>query len=666
MAFDQKLAINIAAQVTGSDKIQGLTKDVTALRGSAQGIESAFSAAGNAIKGLAAAFSVQQVFSFTKGLIDLGDELKATSEKFGISASMLSKFKTAAELSDVSFETLSGGIKKLSVAMVEANTKGGDAAKAFTQIGVSIKNSDGSLKTNSQLLLDIADKFSKTEDGARKAAASVAIFGKSGTDLIPFLNQGSAALQEFGINIDDDFSDKADAFNDNLTKITVNFKNLAVAATKELLPALVDVTGAIAEMGAKQQARGFGAFETLGEAIKKFSMVWYGASKLISAGTNVIIYSLNRASLEAKFAYEQITDYLSTTTNKAFSKSSDTAGIQSEYIKREELRRKAFESSKQGLGMALDDVMKEDGKDIQEFYSKLYNKIDSGAKSSRVSDTLGFNFKDESGAKSAKEKEKNIARGIDSINTLISKENELTEALYLQAKAQEKTYGAGAQAAIENYVQQASEGGKMMYAVFTQAFSQIEDALTNFVKTGKLNFKELTDFISTELIRISIRQSIIAPLLGSFSGLLSGAIGSGISDGVAGTGSTLGNDYSGGLGTMPIKSFAIGGIMTSKGSLPLNTYASGGIAYSPQVSIFGEGSTPEAYVPLPDGRRIPVNMKGGGSSSNNVSVSVNINQSTGESDVQSQTTFGQRLGVAIQNAVKQELIMQRRPGGYLT
>jgi len=57
-------------------------------------------------------------------------------------------------------------------------------------------------------------------------------------------------------------------------------------------------------------------------------------------------------------------------------------------------------------------------------------------------------------------------------------------------------------------------------------------------------------------------------------------------------------------------SFADGGIMTSAGALPLRKYANGGIANSPQLAMFGEGRTPEAYVPLPDGRRIPVAMQG--------------------------------------------------------
>lgn len=56
--------------------------------------------------------------------------------------------------------------------------------------------------------------------------------------------------------------------------------------------------------------------------------------------------------------------------------------------------------------------------------------------------------------------------------------------------------------------------------------------------------------------------------------------------------------------------FVNGGIMTAQGALPLNAYADGGIADRPQVALFGEGRMNEAYVPLPDGKSIPVTMKG--------------------------------------------------------
>ena len=72
--------------------------------------------------------------------------------------------------------------------------------------------------------------------------------------------------------------------------------------------------------------------------------------------------------------------------------------------------------------------------------------------------------------------------------------------------------------------------------------------------------------------------------------------------------------------------FEKGGIMTGRGSLPLNRYAGGGVANTPQLAMFGEGRKPEAYVPLPDGRSIPVKMQGNGQP---VVINQSINFSTG-------------------------------------
>lgn len=62
-------------------------------------------------------------------------------------------------------------------------------------------------------------------------------------------------------------------------------------------------------------------------------------------------------------------------------------------------------------------------------------------------------------------------------------------------------------------------------------------------------------------------------------------------------------------GALKFLPFEKGGVMTSGGPLPLKAYASGGVAYGPQLALFGEGRMPEAYVPLPDGRAIPVRMQ---------------------------------------------------------
>jgi hypothetical protein len=89
----------------------------------------------------------------------------------------------------------------------------------------------------------------------------------------------------------------------------------------------------------------------------------------------------------------------------------------------------------------------------------------------------------------------------------------------------------------------------------------------------------------------------------------------------AGIGSSAGGGFSGsstgpfGAGgispalSFPTTGFANGGIMSPSGPLPLKAYSRGGVASTPQVALFGEGSMNKAYVPLPDGRRIPVALQ---------------------------------------------------------
>ena len=90
--------------------------------------------------------------------------------------------------------------------------------------------------------------------------------------------------------------------------------------------------------------------------------------------------------------------------------------------------------------------------------------------------------------------------------------------------------------------------------------------------------------------------------------------------------------------------FADGGIMTSAGPLPLHKYARGGIATTPQMAMFGEGSTPEAYVPLPDGRRIPVQMAGGASPN----ITVYVNSQTGDpAEIRRSAASGARTALGI-------------------
>ncbi|WP_079964076.1 tape measure protein [Salmonella enterica] len=118
---------------------------------------------------------------------------------------------------------------------------------------------------------------------------------------------------------------------------------------------------------------------------------------------------------------------------------------------------------------------------------------------------------------------------------------------------------------------------------------------------------------------------------GGFDNLLSGSSGS-----TSGFNNLTGSAADGTSGIPNIPKFANGGIFGKDGVIPLRAYRKGGIADSPQLAIYGEGDMDEAFVPLPDGRSIPVTLNTGsagkGSVFSPVSIAINVNSDGSSSE----------------------------------
>jgi len=234
-------------------KLANIERDLAKVGGlaekSARQMENAFSSAssviGNAFVGLASAFTVGAISEMVKSSIDAADALSKLSQRTGETVENLAKLEYAGSLADVSNEGLATSLKKLSKNMAEAVGGTGEAADAFKAIGVSVADSNGKLRSAGDVLNDIADKFASYEDSAAKAALAQAIFGRSGADLIPLLNSGSAGLKQMGdeaerlgIVISTQTAQAAEKFNDQMTRINTSFGAIAKQAASALLPTL--------------------------------------------------------------------------------------------------------------------------------------------------------------------------------------------------------------------------------------------------------------------------------------------------------------------------------------------------------------------------------------------------------------------------------------------
>jgi hypothetical protein len=181
-----------------------------------------------------------------KHAIDHADALSKSAQKAGVTVEALSRLEFAAKLSDISLEGLTGGLQKLSKAMADATiTKTSTAATAFKALGINITDASGKLRSSTAVLGEIADRFSRLEDGSTKTALAMQIFGKSGAELIPLLNGGSKGLADMaaeadrlGITISTKTAQAAERFNDTLTRIGAIMGGVVNQVMEASLPAL--------------------------------------------------------------------------------------------------------------------------------------------------------------------------------------------------------------------------------------------------------------------------------------------------------------------------------------------------------------------------------------------------------------------------------------------
>lgn len=151
-------------------------------------------AGGAALTAIGAPFAV-----LAHQAIESGDNLLAMSEKVGISVERLSGWSLGLTQSNTSLDSLQLGLKKF------AETAEGPLDAA---------------------LMKVADDFAAMPDGAGKAKMAVELFGRSGMELIPFLNKGSKGIKDMeaesgrlGATMSTKAAKAADGFNDSMAKV---------------------------------------------------------------------------------------------------------------------------------------------------------------------------------------------------------------------------------------------------------------------------------------------------------------------------------------------------------------------------------------------------------------------------------------------------------------
>ena len=547
-----KFDLVVAAKTVGAGSIkrlgnsmQGVTGRVKNLRLAMGGLNKTFGAFGLIISGGA-------FIGLVKGAVDSADSFGKLSDQTGIAANSLQAYANAGKLAGVGQETIDKGLRRLAQSMREADQGVATYSDSYKALGISVRDSDGNLKSSETVLGEIADRFADLPDGATKAAISMEIFGRSGASLINLLNGGSAALSEFNYAVSDEFAQNAEFFNDQIAVLGIRFDGFRKQLADALLPTLNNLIGVFSDLFSSQQDFTM-LFDAIGLSIKT-----------VSAAIFTTIAGF-------KFLGRVVTDILKIINEARKGNFKGAIGI-----------------GKEGLADTKEQF-KED--------MKVFNDIFTGTENAPAT-----YFRE--GTKSVQEFSEEIT----------------------------KSFGSQMQSKLKSFNDSIKTIQESMADVVVKGIKGMEDALVNFVMTGKLNFKNLANSIISDMARIAIQQTITKPFTNFISGIFGSANGNAFVDG-------------------KVQKYAYGGVVNKPSIFPM---ANG-------LGLMGEAGYPEAILPLKRGSNGKLGVQSTGGSVGNIVVNVDASGSSVEGDQQQ----GKELGRIIATAIQSELIIQKRPGGLL-
>lgn len=598
-------------------------------------IENTVAKARGALVGLAAGLTVGAFAGMIRGSIDAADEMSKLGQKAGVATEDVAGLQLAFRQAGAG-QALEQSMAKLSKS-IESGSKGFDA------MGIATRGADGQLKSTRSVLGEVADKFAGYADGAAKSALAQEIFGKSGAELIPLLNAGGAALDEYdamalklGLTLSDETVKQAEKFNDTVDLMGQASQGVSRQIAAQLLPTL----SGLAEQFFSSMTEGDKLKRTadfLASGLKGLYVVALGTVEVFSTVGTVLggvgaavvaalsgdfsaastILGAMRSDLgdnwqatlqdmqKAWTATGSSSFEAMATTQKALQKAAP--GVSGFGDKAKAAASEADKLIKAGAELAAGLIAQEGGlaadfakkwdslgvayqagavslEHLLQAQAKLLDQqpamkalADAKAKDADATQKQAMAYADAAAAASAylgtvarqnareiggmgkgakyrtaqagvgaiedkqttkrQELEGDLRRGkidrteFDAYLAIVDDTYAQEVAAYsrrtIDIEAQQGDWLLGATEGLHNYLDTSADVYSQISALVSKSFKGAEDALVNFVKTGKLDFASLADSIISDLIRIAVQRSITGPLASAMFGGLGGGAASG-------------------------------------------------------------------------------------------------------------------------------------------
>lgn len=195
------------------------------------------------------------VVGAARAFSNVGSALFDMSQRTGVATESLSVLQFAANQTGTDMAGVEAAVRKMQKAIYAAGNGSKEAAEALAMVGLSASDLAG-LTADQQMGL-IADGLMAIEDDGTRAAVAMALFGRSGTAILPMLDGGSAAMAGFaadarrlGLVMDSETAEKADALGDAIDSLMAAMHMAFIQVGSAVAPSLTQIAETLATVAA--------------------------------------------------------------------------------------------------------------------------------------------------------------------------------------------------------------------------------------------------------------------------------------------------------------------------------------------------------------------------------------------------------------------------------
>jgi hypothetical protein len=445
--------------------------------------------------GAAAITAAASIALLTKKSFDYIDTLGKTASRTGIATETLQAFQLAAIESGTTVEQTQKGLEKFARSIGDAGRGLKTQVDIFSDLGVTLKNTDGSLKSFETILEGVAEGLGELGSEAERATALANLFGRAGIQFSEIFRDGADGLEEFtrrandlGIILDDKTIRGVEQFNDTMSVVKLQVGAVVNNITAAFVPALQFLAEELKNVikDSKNTAEGF---DTMGQLI--------AVSILEGVKTALIAMQTFFTNVRAMFI-----DFASTGIGKLMfgdilSETDKTLLQIKKFEDRiDDIRKNGFaiggDIIPPGMPAAMDELIRL-GDIVRRLKASIADPIDAeGGFIGTIDHMIAL-----------------VKAGSPEVEKLFETFDSGLTNLLEPVAAFEKSLGA--------------EGlAKTLETTAVSSMKKFEDSIVDSLKAGKLSFKNFADYVVEQLLRIAIQQMILKPITGKFESFFKG------------------------------------------------------------------------------------------------------------------------------------------------